>query len=151
MRSRHHQPEVAADPIRLERGTLLMSGEIRKAAMLPAQLQRKIDGVCDQFEAAWRSGGRPKLEEYLTVEIPIASETVRYELLRIDIEYRLKRNDPPCVEEYIARLPADASTIRSTFRDRGQSQSTTDQIGPARRSELTITSPFPATQPVHAS
>jgi hypothetical protein len=43
----------------------------------PSQVQR-IDQVCDRFEAAWKEGQRPRIEDYLsTAEEPARSVLIR--------------------------------------------------------------------------
>ena len=34
-------------------------------AALPLALERRVDAACRRFEAAWRAGARPHLEDYL--------------------------------------------------------------------------------------
>jgi hypothetical protein len=35
------------------------------SAALTLSLERQVNAACDRFEAAWRAGGRPRLEDYL--------------------------------------------------------------------------------------
>jgi tetratricopeptide (TPR) repeat protein/tRNA A-37 threonylcarbamoyl transferase component Bud32 len=60
--------------------------------------------LLERFEEAWLQAGRPRLEEYVPQEqtdaLPVLAE-----LIQLDIEYRLKTGDTPCVEEYLARFP----------------------------------------------
>ena len=42
-----------------------MTQPIDHAESLPTGLAGRINPVCDRFEAAWRSGGRPRLEDFL--------------------------------------------------------------------------------------
>jgi serine/threonine-protein kinase len=80
----------------------------------PAEYAR-IDEACDAFEAAWRNGGAPYIEDkLLSVQGPVRGELLR-ELLLIDLAYRLRKGDVPRPEDYHARLPDDAETIRAAF------------------------------------
>jgi hypothetical protein len=38
----------------------------------PAQRARRLDRLCDHFEAAWKAGRRPRLERYLSKVSPAA-------------------------------------------------------------------------------
>jgi serine/threonine-protein kinase len=55
---------------------------------LSPEQMRRLDEVCTSFEAAWKAGQRPRIEDYLG-KVP---ETERLELLRelteLDVEYR---------------------------------------------------------------
>ena len=42
-----------------------MTQPIDHAESLPTGLAGRINPVCDRFEAAWRSGERPRLEDFL--------------------------------------------------------------------------------------
>jgi serine/threonine protein kinase len=68
--------------------------------------QREIDQVCRRFEAAWQSGQRPRIEDYLG-EMP---EPVRAALLpqlvALEIDYRRLAGEHPQLEEYRTRFAA---------------------------------------------
>jgi hypothetical protein len=57
---------------------------------LPVSQLLEIDAICARFEAAWKAGEQPKVEDYLgTTRGPQRAELQR-ELEKIDAEYRLK-------------------------------------------------------------
>jgi hypothetical protein len=58
-----------------------------------------------EFDRAWRSGTRPEIEAYAPATDPDRS-AVLIELVRTDLEYRLKAGEPARVEEYVERFPA---------------------------------------------
>ena len=72
---------------------------------LPLALAQRVDEVCERFEVAWRSGGRPRIEDYLRG----ASETERlvllHELILLDVEYRRRQAEAVQPEEYLGRFP----------------------------------------------
>src|SRR5262245_11454017 len=71
----------------------------------PAALTRAVDQVCDRFEAAWRSGQRPRLEALLAaVPEPDQPDLLR-ELLPIEVDYRRAEGEDCQAEEYRARFP----------------------------------------------
>lgn len=66
---------------------------------------RAVDQACNHFEAAWRSGQRPRLEDAL----PTVPEQDRTALLRelmcIDVDYRRALGEECRAEDYLARFP----------------------------------------------
>ncbi len=51
----------------------------------------EIDRLCDRFEAAWRSGGRPGFEDYLPVGDGPFRAALQAELIAIELEWRRRR------------------------------------------------------------
>lgn len=101
-----------------------------------AALFRRIDPVCDRFEAAWKAGQRPLIEEYLdTGEEPAGSSLLR-ELLLLELDYRTRTGEKPVPGEYHARFPQHVALIDAMFRatddriERGQPPMVT-QLGEA--------------------
>jgi hypothetical protein len=71
----------------------------------PADRERSLlEQAVRRFEAAWRQGPRPVIEDHLP-----PADGPRYvalvELVHIDLELRLKAAEPARVEEYLARYP----------------------------------------------
>jgi hypothetical protein len=76
------------------------------AESLPLSLARRIDAACLRFEAAWRSGPRPHLPDYLA-EVPAAEQAAYLrELIPLDIAYRRRRGEEPGPDDYLKRFPA---------------------------------------------
>src|SRR5262249_1489316 len=69
--------------------------------MTPSQF-RRIDELCDAFEAAWLRGERPTVEEYLARAAPEDQPRLLAELLRLDAEYRGKAGEAPPVPPGLA-------------------------------------------------
>jgi serine/threonine protein kinase len=113
---------------------------------------RRVDQVCDRFEAAWQAaattGQRPRLEDYL----PDASETecclLLRELLAVELEYRCQRGETPAVEEYRARFPAQQGLVAELFRETAGSLGA--YAGGADSSRQSVTS-GPELQPAEAA
>src|SRR5262245_45966238 len=70
---------------------------------LPLALARHVDRVCDRFEsawAAWRSGRRPSVADFLgEARGPERSALLR-ELVLLDVHYRLAGGEAWRPEEY---------------------------------------------------
>src|SRR5438552_1479998 len=62
----HCRARAALDPHPLEKGTGLMSGDSSmNTPPVPLSVQRRVDAVCQRFEAAWKAGQCPPIEPYL--------------------------------------------------------------------------------------
>jgi serine/threonine-protein kinase len=65
----------------------------------------RIDLVCTAFEAAWKAGETPRLEDWLR-DVPEADRpALLHELLLVEVHYRRRRGDPLEAAEYRRRFP----------------------------------------------
>jgi len=112
---------------------------------------RRLDQICDQFEAAWRSGARPLIEDYLKDGPPQDVAELLLELLVLEIMYRRRRGEEPREEEYRARFPGQlevlgAAFAKATFQPNAgpESPASADTSSPHRPAYgvTTDTSPF---------
>jgi WD40 repeat protein len=68
-------------------------------------VRRRLDQVCDAFEAAWKSGALPRIEDFLDGwDGPGRSALVR-ELVLLDVHYRRRQGDGPVAGDYRGRFP----------------------------------------------
>ncbi len=74
---------------------------------LPLDVLERIDEACTRFEEQWRSGARPELRDYLAGAGPERLALFR-ELLKVEVEYRLKQGEQPSAEDYRQRFPDEA-------------------------------------------
>ncbi len=77
---------------------------------------REVDRVCDEFEAAWKKGEHPRLEDSLRDADAPARQLLR-ELLRVELAYRRGAGERPTPAEYAARFPDEAAVIDEVFRE----------------------------------
>jgi eukaryotic-like serine/threonine-protein kinase len=83
---------------------------------LPRSLLLHAEQVCRRFEAAWRSGGRPRLEDYLVGEPEAVVRFLLRELLLVEWEWRGQAGEGPGREEYLERFPGlDPAWLESPF------------------------------------
>jgi serine/threonine-protein kinase len=75
----------------------------------------QIDEVCDRFEAAWKAGQRPRIEDYVEESPAPARAALLREIIPLDIEYRKRQGETPTTEEYLDRFPYLST---EEFRDR---------------------------------
>lgn len=81
-------------------------------AELPADLQARIDDLCDQFEAACKSGVLPVLEEFLADCDSRERAAVLRELVPLEIAYRQRHGETAFAGDYQRRFPElDASWL----------------------------------------
>jgi eukaryotic-like serine/threonine-protein kinase len=93
-----------------------MSGEaLPKGGCRPELLAHRVDEACDRFEAEWRSGREPRIEEYLGPVAPLERPALLRELLALELELRRDRGERPEPPEYRQRFPADAELIVAAF------------------------------------
>src|SRR5438105_15892538 len=86
----------------------------------PAKLARRIDRLCDRFEAACQKGRAPRLERYLAQVPATAQPELLRELLVLELEYRAEKGEEPRPEEYQHRFPEHAELITTIFGERNQ-------------------------------
>jgi serine/threonine protein kinase len=75
-----------------------------------------IDRVCLKFEAAWKEGHKPRIEDYLgAVRGPERNGLLR-ELLLLDIDYRNGVDESATEAEYRERFAHDLQLVSDVFR-----------------------------------
>jgi tetratricopeptide (TPR) repeat protein len=89
----------ASDPKALTRGS-------------PSRLEW-IDRLCDTFEAAWQEGHRPPIEAYLAAAAEPERTQLLEELLKLELEYRHRNNEPIDTADYRRRFPTHAKVIEA--------------------------------------
>jgi len=78
---------------------------------LSAAALRRIERVCVEFEAAWKSGPSPRIEDYFgNWQGQERSELLR-ELLLLDLDYRSGHGEHPTPDEYQSQLPEDGKVF----------------------------------------
>jgi serine/threonine protein kinase len=94
-----------------------MSGEIPAAdeGRHPDSPARRIDAACDRFEAAWRSGHDPRIEDVLAVVDAADRPALLRELLALELELHRGRGERVTPGDYLGRFPAEADAIDVAF------------------------------------
>jgi WD40 repeat protein len=78
---------------------------------------RQIERICDDFEAAWNAGERPRIELFVDrVEQPLRGLLLPH-LVALDWEYRVRAGDEPQPAVYTARFPELCGVIDAIRRD----------------------------------
>ncbi len=68
--------------------------------------QDRIDTLIDAFESEWRSERRPDVATFLERIAETERPALLRELVRLELEYRLRAGEPARVEECLSRFPA---------------------------------------------
>jgi serine/threonine protein kinase len=79
--------------------------------MLSFETARRIDLICDDFEAAWRQGTPRPIEEYLRPADATWVPALRAELLQLELECRFQRGEQPGPGDYATRFPECADAL----------------------------------------
>jgi hypothetical protein len=81
----------------------------------PARPSERVDELCDRFEAAWRTGAAPRIEDFLAeVEAGDCAALLR-ELVALERELRRKSGERPEAQEYRDRFPEYGGAVRAAF------------------------------------
>ena len=105
----------------------------RPLAMDPLSLSHegRIDAACDRYEAAWKTGGRPRIEAYLDAEREAERPALFRQLLALELELRGRQGERTDPDDYLTRFPEYTHLVEEAFR------------GPAGRDGVTATATTP--------
>src|SRR5262249_28302098 len=81
----------------------------------PPRPSERVDAACDRFEAAWRAGDTPCIEDFLAGADPDDRPALLAELVALERELRRRGGQRPSLEEYLRRFPADSGAVRAAF------------------------------------
>jgi serine/threonine protein kinase/formylglycine-generating enzyme required for sulfatase activity len=80
-------------------------------------LPSTIHALCDRFEAAWKAGERPRIEDWLA-QVPTEHHPrVFCELLAVELWYRRRSGDTVYAEGLYARFPAFRDAVAKALSD----------------------------------
>jgi eukaryotic-like serine/threonine-protein kinase len=79
----------------------------------PTRVADRIDAVCDRFEAAWKSGQRPSVGDYLDETAGPEISTLFAELVRLDLFYRGLGGEEPDIDGYASQFPQFSDVLTS--------------------------------------
>jgi eukaryotic-like serine/threonine-protein kinase len=84
--------------------------------VLPPSLEGRVDQICDRFEAAWKAGQRPVIQDYLADVADEDRSVVLAELMALDLACR--QRESATGEEPQGRLGLSSHTKPPTLADR---------------------------------
>jgi hypothetical protein len=82
---------------------------------IPAADWTRINAAADRFERAWKSGPRPRIEDYLAEAEPELRTALFDELVRVELELRRCAGEDPTAEEYRGRFPEFVASVDALF------------------------------------
>jgi eukaryotic-like serine/threonine-protein kinase len=112
-------------------------------------LERRVDEVCDSFESEWkaalRSGGTPRVEDFLGDSAGAEREALLRELIPLDVWYRRRRGEDPRPGDYAESFPGlDPAWLEEAVGAPGSGPTTATGSGFARALGAGDTRTFPA-------
>ncbi len=66
---------------------------------------RRMDAACLRFEAVWKEGRRPQLEDFVADSTGAEQTALLRELILIDMSYRRRLGETPRPDDYLERFP----------------------------------------------
>ena len=81
------------------------------------RIGRNVDEACDRFEAAWRTGDRPLIEDFLCGTTDSDRSLLLRHLLGLELDYRGGLGESPGASEYRRRFPGHEDLIDSVFAE----------------------------------
>ena len=93
-----------------------MSGD-RDAAEDSLAEQGRLIAAVERFEAAWRGGGRPRIEDHLREAGASRRSRWLCELIRLELELRARDGESPRREDYLDRFPGGSAEVDAAFAD----------------------------------
>ena len=79
------------------------------------ELTQRIDMICDRFEAAWKAGRNPRIENYLGAVPESGRGELLLHLIELELPYRGNRGGQPSIDEYQARFPEYEDRVQAVF------------------------------------
>lgn len=107
---------------------------------------RNVDAICDRYEAAYRGGQMPRIEEFAALHAEAHREQLLVALIALDAELRGITVDARLLGEYRRRFPGDAVAIARAFPDAAFADQPASQPSPgtpAARNESAKNGPPP--------
>jgi eukaryotic-like serine/threonine-protein kinase len=96
-----------------------MSTEVPPTADVrrPDSPARRVDAACDRFEAAWRGGQDPRIEDYLEAAVEAERPALLRALITLEVELRQGRGEHPAPGEYRDRFPGQSARVDAAFAE----------------------------------
>ena len=113
--------QAPVDPHALGEGVMSGTGPADDDRGSLAELEHVVER-CDRYEAAWREGRRPRIEDYLAEALePERAALLLRELLALELELRSNGGERPEPQEYRERFPGHVELINRILNEAGPS------------------------------
>jgi serine/threonine-protein kinase len=91
------------------------AGAMMEPASLSATQAEELDRACDRFEAAWKAGERPRIEDYLRSTAEPLQSPMLGELIALELDQCRRLGESPTLAEYYQRFPGHADAVAAGF------------------------------------
>src|SRR5262245_35348998 len=88
---------------------------VRQLNDLPLSELEEIDAVCDRFEAAFKAGVSPRIEDFVARKSGAERSELVAALLAVELDLRRRQGERPTPEVYCVRFPDQAGSIARLF------------------------------------
>src|SRR4051812_36655250 len=92
-----------------------MGGRLMDFESLPMSEVDRVDAACDAFEATWRGGRRPRIEDFLVHAGGAGRVELFRALLALELGLRRGAGEQPEPHEYRGRFPGEVALIEAVF------------------------------------
>ncbi len=106
-----------------------MSGQPEDFDSLSLSAEVRVDAACLRFEAAWKAGRRPCLEDFLTDSAGAERLTLLRELILLDASYRRRLGETPRPEDYREPLSRRGPELDGRIARRAQARDREAPVG----------------------
>jgi eukaryotic-like serine/threonine-protein kinase len=93
------------------------TGQDKDTQLDSTRIEQDVDEACDRFEAAWRAGTRPLIEDFLDGTTDMDRPVLLRHLLGLELDYRGGLNASDGQSVYRRRFPGHESLIDSIFAE----------------------------------
>jgi serine/threonine protein kinase/formylglycine-generating enzyme required for sulfatase activity len=91
----------------------------------------RVEEVCNRFEAAWKAGQRPQIEDYLATAPERERPSLLRELLALELAYRRQAGETPTSETYLRRFSEHAGLVSAAFKRGAPAAAQHDEANPS--------------------
>jgi hypothetical protein len=89
----------------------------------PISSARRVEQVCDRFEAAWRRGEQPLMASFLEELDASMRPDLLHELISLEVELRREFGETPLLDVRVPPLRTDANAARfELFKEEGKQE-----------------------------
>jgi serine/threonine protein kinase len=106
-------------------------GRLDDFGELPPLQARRVDAACRCFEADWRAGRAPQIEQYLGGVEGLERAALLRELLALELELRRDRGERPDPSDYRRRFPDHVELVDPIFDEGAERVPTPDDPVPS--------------------
>ncbi|MCP4173614.1 MAG: protein kinase [Fuerstiella sp.] len=101
-----------------------------------------IEHLCDEFEAGWKAGQRPRIDSFLGRVTDSERPQLFRELIHVELWWRRDESPAPELEEYQSRFPEEHALVTEMFKQFRRQPDANRQHRPAEQGPANGQQPF---------